>query len=37
MISGDQHPRSACRTRARLHDDLHVAAKQHEEPHEAIE
>lgn len=35
-ISGHQHPRPGRRPRARLHDDLHVAAEQHEEPHEAI-
>src|SRR6187401_619037 len=34
-ISGDEHPRPACRPGARPHNDLHIAAEQHEEPHEA--
>ena len=35
--SGDQYPRPTRRPSARLHDDLHVAAEQHEEPHEPVE
>jgi hypothetical protein len=35
-VSGNQHPRAGRRPRARLHDNLHVAAEQHEAPHDAI-
>ena len=35
--SGDQHPPPTGCPSARLHDDLHVAAEEHEEPHEPVE
>ena len=37
QTSGDQYPRPTRRPRARFHDDLHVAAEEHEEPHEPVE
>ena len=35
--SGDQYARPPRRPSARLHDNLHVAAEEDEEPHEPIE
>ena len=36
-LSGDQYPRPTRRPSARFHDDLHVAAEEHEKPHEPVE
>lgn len=36
-VSGHEDPRRTGRARPWLHDDLHVAAQQHEEPQQAIE